>query len=326
MKKYKTRIIACILLSVLLLSCLASCTDAEEQEITSTDENDVEIEETVEYTGANWMSALDGGLSLGSIAMPGTHDSGATKEPLAGTAKCQTLTIAKQLEAGVRYFDIRLRREDGKLNVYHGYVNQELSFDQVLDDCYAFLESNPTEAIVMCIKEEYDAAGANSAFDVMVKKHIDADPDKWYVEEDVPMLDSVRGRIALMRRYSTSKSFGFNASSGWSDNTSFTMKTEGGTLRCQDHYELADADEKWDEIESFFSKMKPRENTYYLNNTSGYVSGLFGIPNITDISDSVNQRLVETLTTERPDIVGIIAADFMTEEIAKAIYSLNFDN
>jgi 1-phosphatidylinositol phosphodiesterase len=46
------------------------------------------------------MSRVDGGLRLSQITIPGTHDAGATREPLAGTAKTQTLSMAEQLEMG----------------------------------------------------------------------------------------------------------------------------------------------------------------------------------------------------------------------------------
>ena len=59
--------------------------------------------------GNDWMSPLDGGLLLSQLSIPGTHDSGARFEPLSRTAKCQTLTIGQQLDAGARFLDIRCR-------------------------------------------------------------------------------------------------------------------------------------------------------------------------------------------------------------------------
>ena len=67
-----------------------------------------------------------------------------------------------------------------------------------------------------------------------------------------------------------------------------------------------------------------KKNTYYLCNTSGYISNALGIPNINKICDHINPLLLEHLKTS-PDLKGIIATDFMTEEIARAVYLLNFD-
>lgn len=63
---------------------------------------------------SNWMSALQDNVSLSQISVP-THDSGATVEFPSGTAKTQNLTIAEQLNIGVRFLDIRCRHIDDSL-------------------------------------------------------------------------------------------------------------------------------------------------------------------------------------------------------------------
>jgi len=278
----------------------------------------------ITYTAKNWMGALPDATFLNDIAMPGTHDSGATKDYiLAGTAKCQSLSIAEQLAVGVRFFDIRLRRVDGELHVYHGYVDQELNFDEVLSACYTFLAENPSEALIMCIKEEYDASGTNGAFDAMVSAKIKENAAYWHTTPAVPTLGAVRGKIVLMRRYSTSGSFGINASGGWRDNTTFTMNTGSATLSVQDYYNNESADAKWAAVTAMFPKMQYKKNTYYLNYTSGYKAGTFDIPNINTIKDSVNPKLIEYLKTA-PDFVGVVVVDFVTDEIASLIYEVNF--
>lgn len=278
----------------------------------------------ITYTAKSWMGALPDATFLNDIAMPGTHDSGATKDYiLAGTAKCQSLSIAEQLALGVRFFDIRLRRVDGELHVYHGYVDQELSFDEVLSACYAFLAENPSEALMMCIKEEYDASGTNGAFDAMVSAKIKENAAYWHTTPAVPTLGAVRGKIVLMRRYSTSGSFGINASSGWRDNATFTLNTGSSTLSVQDYYNNESADAKWAAVTAMFPKMQYKKNVYYLNYTSGYKAGMLDIPNINTIKDSVNPKLIEYLKTA-PDFVGVVVVDFVTDEIASLVYEVNF--
>ena len=81
-----------------------------------------------------FMAELPNEAPLSALVLPGTHDSGATVDMvLPGTAKCQSLTIGEQLSIGVRFFDIRLRRVEGSLHVYHGEVDQKLSFDEVAE-------------------------------------------------------------------------------------------------------------------------------------------------------------------------------------------------
>ena len=66
----------------------------------------------------NWMGGLPDGTALGTMSIPGTHDSGAMHGGLA--VQTQSLTIAEQLQAGLRYFDIRLRRTKTAFAVHHG--------------------------------------------------------------------------------------------------------------------------------------------------------------------------------------------------------------
>src|SRR5207302_8528829 len=68
------------------------------------------------HTGASWMGAISGGTSIAGLSIPGTHDTGARFEPTPGTTKCQDLTVADQLSAGIRYFDIRCRNVANKLD------------------------------------------------------------------------------------------------------------------------------------------------------------------------------------------------------------------
>lgn len=301
-------------------------------EITTQPETTVYLPETtaapITYTAKSWMGALPDDMLLTNVAMPGTHDSGATINyklfgfEVSGTAKCQELTIAEQLAIGVRFFDIRLRRVNGELHIYHGDVDQKLNFDEVLSACYAFLAENPSETLMMCIKEETDASGTNAAFDTMVAAKINANSSYWHTSPVVPLLGTVRGKIVLMRRYATSGNFGINAASGWSDNTTFSLNAGNCILSVQDYYNDESADAKWSAISAMFNKMKYQKSTYYLNYTSGYKSS-GSIPNINTIKDSVNPKLIDYLKTS-PDFVGIVVTDFMTAEIAELIYKVNF--
>ena len=292
-------------------------------------EGDSDPEEPLVVYGYNFMSAISDNTPLSSITLPGTHDSGATHEmkvifTITGSAKCQTLSIAEQLECGVRYFDIRLKRENGVLKVYHGIVDQKLTFDQVLTDFHNFLDENPTEALVVCIKEETDASGTNDNFDVMVKNKINANSSKWYTGGDIPTLGNVRGKCVLMRRFGTSGTYGFNADHDFADdNADFTITNGSYNLRVQDDYVLSKEADKWTAVESFFNKaMKnPASNTYYLCNTSGTLSGLS--PKLHNVKNHVNPLLLSYLA-DKPSLTGIIATDYMTAEIAEAIWQLNF--
>ena len=46
------------------------------------------------------------------------------------------------MKAGLRYFDIRLRRINNSLRAYHGFVDQKEHFDSILVYAFDFLEKN----------------------------------------------------------------------------------------------------------------------------------------------------------------------------------------
>ncbi|CAL4152052.1 unnamed protein product [Meganyctiphanes norvegica] len=99
-----------------------------------------------------WMSYIPDYMRLADVNIPGTHNTCAFTG--GKYAKCQSLRLPDQLRAGVRFLDIRLRNQP-QLPVYHGIVNQNIEFDQVLEACIDFLKEYPSEVILMRIKEEY---------------------------------------------------------------------------------------------------------------------------------------------------------------------------
>ena len=279
-----------------------------------------------DYNGNDFLSKIADNTPLSQIALPGTHDSGATRDFfIPSTARCQWMSITKQLNAGVRYMDIRLTRVKGKLDVYHGPAYQGISFEDVVDDVLEFLEENPSETLIMCIKEESDPKGENpDELCDMVKAVIDANSSKWFTENRIPNLGEVRGKIVLMRRYWSDCEIGFNAYYGWADNTTFTLESGNNKLACQNHYQLENYQQKWESISNFFQQMQNASpDTYYLNNTSGYIPGLFDIPNLNKICKPINPLLLAHLQNTK-DVKGIIACDHITKEIAKEIIALNF--
>jgi len=105
--------------------------------------------------GKNWMSGIPDERYLCEINLPGTHDSATAYcknstdnyvqffgRPVFNTgkyAKTQSLTLPEQLNAGVRYLDLRLSAKQGELLLCHGNnekvaaVNKLLSFLRFFD-------------------------------------------------------------------------------------------------------------------------------------------------------------------------------------------------
>ncbi|WP_158708716.1 hypothetical protein [Streptomyces bikiniensis] len=113
---------------------------------------------TTEITLDSWMEQLRGSVGdrpFNRIVMPGSHDSGswsitknsgtcpygesadvARKWPAlaASMSRTQSGSLTRQLEAGARYFDLRLCKVDGAWYTYHGGPRGGLFFDRTAPD------------------------------------------------------------------------------------------------------------------------------------------------------------------------------------------------
>jgi 1-phosphatidylinositol phosphodiesterase len=155
-----------------------------------------------------WMARLSDDAPLSGLTIPGTHDSGARFGGVAPVSdfvtalwvQCQNWTVTQQLNAGVRFLDVRCHAEpDGTLRIHHLFVDEQLSLTDVLRECVVFLAANPTEALLMRVQQEASTTPEPqfvAAFDGHVRE-ADAG-DRLYREPTIPQLRAVRGRIVLM--------------------------------------------------------------------------------------------------------------------------------
>jgi 1-phosphatidylinositol phosphodiesterase len=155
-----------------------------------------------------WMARLADHAPLSAITIPGTHDSGARFGGAAPVVdfvtalwvQTQNWTVTQQLNAGVRFLDVRCHAEpDGTLRIHHLFVDEQLSLTDVLRECVLFLAANPSEAVLMRVQQEASTT-PEPQFVAAFDRHVrEADAgDRLYRKPTIPQLRSVRGRIVLM--------------------------------------------------------------------------------------------------------------------------------
>lgn len=299
----------------------------------------------------NWMSYLEDSRKLSELTLPGTHDSmtytitkglikGLSNEVLEGIVgsltlgglitveviyrctNCQTLTLSEQLEAGIRFLDIRLRKDGNKLEAYHGGIRLHVNFGEIQDTCVSFLKANPGETIIMSIKNE--DKGRENTEDIYSSLwpsiHSDAYRDFWYTEDRIPCLAEVRKKVVLMRRFHSKTQphpVGIDAWGGWPPNRHGVI-SHACTIDVQDvygSYRLGQQDKK------FNLHVKPQleaackdrgSDTLYLNFTSG-TNGVYPRTLATGYMSSfkgTNMLLHQYLLNHVAGRYGIIAMDF----------------
>ncbi|MGL6160328.1 phosphatidylinositol-specific phospholipase C [Microbulbifer sp.] len=263
---------------------------------------------------------------LSELTIPGTHDSGAMHEPWPGTAKCQNLTIAQQLDSGVRYLDIRLRHYEDSLVVHHGSVYQHMNFDDVLTMVTAFLAAHPSETVIMQVKEEYDPHNNTRSFEQTFNSYANAPAysSYWWRHSYIPTLGEVRGRIVLLRRFSGSfwVSGGIDVTN-WADNARFTRyDTRSHAIEVQDYYNVnaSTNDNKIREIGGMLNDAQADSaGSLFLNFTSG-VKPVWGVPSIPAVSGDVNNWLRHYFDNVAASNAhhGVVISDFITADLVRA--------
>ncbi len=125
-----------------------------------------------DYDYSDWMGKLSSTTKISHMTIPGTHQSptfNIEDGTFAWTAKCQDLNFEKQLQYGVRAFDVRYVYENNAFYIYHGSTDAPLvttsfmcydsddyalTLNNILYKFYSFLKSHPKEVIFVSISCE----------------------------------------------------------------------------------------------------------------------------------------------------------------------------
>ena len=165
------------------------------------------------------MSLIPDSEPLVQMSIPGTHDSAADtchfcdnnhdKNLDEAWTKCQDMNITEQLESGIRFFDIRVRRVSGNhihqgdpepdrqngwaFAMYHGPVFLRKYFGRdVLKPVMEFLSKYPSEGVLFRMKDEFRAErGAPEAQQIFAGYRTD------FAAEQILISDTFKGECNL---------------------------------------------------------------------------------------------------------------------------------
>ncbi|MGA3162004.1 MAG: phosphatidylinositol-specific phospholipase C [Terracidiphilus sp.] len=296
----------------------------------------------------NWMKKIPDSVNLAELSIPGTHESGALHEPAGGTAKTQNLSIPQQLDFGIRFLDIRcsVSENEHALLIFHGKqpfaVYQEQNFDDVLNACANFLNANPSETILMRVRNEGENKEEQfcNLFGLYEKSMVDVKtrrtdlffPDASLPYKKFPNLGAARGRIVLLRN------FGLSWPPGEPPCMSGIYYGDEDFFVIEDNYEIKidnviqhyDASEKWKSTTDAIQNRAHTPNNDKLSII--YTSGYFAIkipftdkvmPDILGVVNYVNPRLLEWAAGAQIFNWGVFPMDFVEPLTARFIYMTN---
>jgi hypothetical protein len=292
----------------------------------------------------SWMDHVPDGTAMSNLSIPGTHDSCAVSIwPFVPT---QTMPVVQQLDAGVRFLDLRCRLNKDVLYMYHGIYYLQLTLEQVLHDIYGWLDRHPREALVVMIKQEGDTVDSTMHFDQAVALHTQAYPAYWYLDDRTPTLKEVRRKMILLRRYDApSKPIGIDVSAWTEDGSRFDILNPSGVkLTAQDHWDLTQGrtlaecvDAKWKVVAPLLDDASngSQPDRWYLNYTSAVAKGTYiaeprpiavGTWDLWIYTPGVNSLLRDHLTKKRTARYGIVIMDFPeapADDLIESIYQAN---
>ena len=266
---------------------------------------------------SEWMSKLPDNLNISNITIPGTHDSCTfefffdnieiLQDIIDFFGMTQSWNFTEQLNAGIRYFDIRVG-SDGL--IYHGLLLTTTSFIDIFKEIKNFFKKNPKESIIMRIKYEvvfscyYDE---ENCFKNNIKKVLDENENILYTENSIPLLKDIRGKVFIIMEDKEYKNC-----LNWKDNK----------LKIQDYYNLSGEQEKAIQIKKeyilkYFNLSLIENNFLYINHCSAV--GFYSLMSIKYVAMRINETPFFYKKYK-----GIIPLDFPSEELVLKIINKNF--
>lgn len=264
----------------------------------------------------DWMSYIPDNVAIKDISIPGTHDSGARFGGAA--AQAQSWTVTKQLNAGVRYLDIRCRPTGTSFAIHHGPFFQNQMFGDVMNEVVNFLNAHPTEAVVMRIQSEHDPEAGSKSFQEIWDAYATTYKNHLFTGTNAnATLGSVRGKVYILCNA--------NCTGYGTSYNSITDIQDRYKVYWLAHKQVQDSDwatlpSKKEEIEKFIDKASS-SSSWVLNHLSGAV-GM--IPS--DVARATNNTAYEYLGQKSgKNKVGVIIMDFPGEQLIYRIIKTNFD-
>ncbi|MEA4206159.1 phosphatidylinositol-specific phospholipase C domain-containing protein [Mycoplasma sp. 1199] len=330
MKKRNKKLIISLTLGAAPILSLTAISAIVQQSVSWTDENKAYSRETqTQLNLSDWMADVDGNKLLSELSIPGTHDSGMYDGKGfrwffgSAWARTQYKNLPTQLKMGIRYFDIRLDRNN--LVNHGGADSNNLYLKNVLDECKKFLTAHSSETIILRIKDENVDVGNLSATDCI--KWRNSIIDNLYKFKDIlfkndsrnnnlnPTLNELRGKVFVVNNFHHKV---------YSDNNYGTFIDHRNNWNIwQDTYDSTE-DVKKRTFESM-ANMYQDLNDFHNDIMTNFISRSNG-EQPWRTSEPLNKWLVKKLREkeEQWEQLGIVPMDFPGDALALAIVRKNY--
>lgn len=145
----------------------------------------------------SWMSNLDDSTLLSSLSIPGSHNSASY-----GSSEffvcCQDWTVKEQLDAGVRFLDLRVNPMKNQFQLQHGSVSLKRSLGPILKEIESFLSEQPTEAVIIHVMRQGKAGKGADTSRSLWRRYRQKHPALFCPFHPETELGEARGKVLLM--------------------------------------------------------------------------------------------------------------------------------
>jgi len=253
-----------------------------------------------------WMAGVPDYKFITELTLPGTHDSGCNYG--GEFAKCQSWTIPEQLKAGIRFFDIRCKNVKNEFQIYHGIIDCRLSFKEVIAYCEYFLRENPSEFILMRVKEEGASDHATKSFDDVYREYTSSNDIFFTRSTKHVTVNEARGKIIILKDF-------------WGKGTGSELDYRSSVI--QDYFQPPSLESKINKIYRHHKTARPCADRFHINFMTACNSSKHLWPRY--IANKCNEKALELLKdgSNEWNFGGIIVMDFPGEELVQTCIDSN---
>ena len=271
--------------------------------------------------GTNWISFCEPERYISELLIPGTHDT-MTADCQQRYYKTQTLSLEEQLSCGVRFLDIRLRKE---MVAAHREWISHITFDQILKKCGDFIRQNSDEFILMRIQNANEKKDDFNEYGSALLEKISQNLSLFYFwpsnslgHEDNsqwPKLKAARGKIIALECSPVQFKFSQLENGFWAANWH-----QNPNIVLQDLWDGPNLNQKQEVIQHLIQDSVNIQSDKLILNHISATNGRLGFPDV--YAEYLNQY-TKVFWKKKSGVKGIQIYDFITPDLAREIFMLN---
>lgn len=253
---------------------------------------------------STWMSEIPDDRSIADLSIPGTH--GSIVYYGGDRFQCQTFSLKKQFEAGIRFLDVSCKLENDKLYIYQWNCYQKANMADVLLDVLYFLNVNNTECIILRISRDDNQDDRFEIWNTQLNYHIKAFGEhNFWLKNELPNMKDVRGKTVILNNFSE---------------TGVGIRCHNVDLIQNEHVPtIFHINSLWENAKSHLQSVKKNSGKLFVTYCCG--SSWFAYPY--SVAININRELMTFLEYRDLNSWGIIVLDYPGLELLEEIINSN---